>query len=63
MSALVLALAFAARGALADVLPPPTRPAWDEHPAPLPLPPEAIVALAVALFAVGAWWSRRGRAR
>lgn len=43
-AAAVLALTLAPGVARADILPPPSRPAWDEHPVPLPLPPEAVAA-------------------
>ncbi len=64
---LVITVALVAGGARADVIPSPTRPAWDEHPAPLPTPPEdrapLIVGLAVSAgsIAVAAWRSRRER--
>ncbi len=48
---------------VADMIPSPSRPRWDDPPAPLPLPPEAIAALLVALaFAVG-WYLQRRRAK
>lgn len=48
---------------VADMIPPPSRPRWDDPPAPLPLPPELLAALLVALaFAVG-WYLRARRAK
>jgi len=63
----VITAALVSAEARADVIPPPTRPAWDEHPAPLPTPPEdrtpLVVGLAVSAgsLAVATWWSRRER--
>lgn len=47
---------------VADIIPPPSRPRWDDPPAPLPLPPEALVALAFTLLVALAWYLRERRA-
>ncbi len=50
----MLAFGAAPTVSLGDVLPPPTRPDWNDPPAPLPDPPEArlrCIALAVSVAA------------
>jgi hypothetical protein len=48
--------------ALADIAPSPNRPDWNDPPAPLPPPPNFIVATALTLAAVGGAWAA-GRTR
>ena len=66
--ALALALGLmavaAAPAARADILPPPQRPTWDQHPPPLPEPPpkkdleRAALATLAGLALLGAAWTR-----
>lgn len=45
--ALFMAALTASSSAWADLIPPPSRPDWNDPPAPLPAPLEALVAAAV----------------
>lgn len=60
-------VAVAAPPAHADVLPPPERPTWDQHPPPLPEPPpekdmeRAALAALACLALLGAAWARGRR--
>jgi hypothetical protein len=66
--ALALALGLltvaAAPAARADILPPPERPTWDQHPPPLPEPPpekdleRTLLATLAGLALLGATWAR-----
>lgn len=49
--------------ALADIAPSPSRPDWDDPPAPLPPPPTLLIVTALTLGGFGAAWAtHRGRA-
>ena len=56
----VIALSLVAPSiALADVIPPPSRPGWDSPPAPLPTPPELLVFLTAVLIVAVVSLARR----
>ncbi|MFO0651207.1 MAG: hypothetical protein U0326_33595 [Polyangiales bacterium] len=59
--AITLGVVTVPTAASADLIPPPSRPRWDDPPAPLPAPPE-LFAAAVAMVALGALAVRRRRA-
>jgi hypothetical protein len=65
--ALGLVAVAAAPVVRADVLPPPQRPTWDQHPPPLPEPPpekdleRTALATLAGLALLGAAWTRARR--
>ena len=65
--ALGLVTVAAAPAARADILPPPQRPTWDQHPPPLPEPPpekdleRAALATLAGLALLGVVWARARR--
>lgn len=61
--ALFMAALTASSSAWADMIPPPSRPEWNDPPAPLPAPLEALIVAAAAMVAVIALVHRARKTR